>query len=213
MSRCPSKQSINWWAKTHEVQSSEAQSKHLATAKTGSLALQAVQVAEFHPLFSERGVVAGVSIIWRVEKSLKRLDEDDDPWWEGGDMRQSALQTGQLVLLSSKSVVTPSFICCLSQHIWQRACRQGRTVGKTENESPTPQTAHLVANPGLETPLLLVLELQPGKPPLGGRLLVPLLPMLKLSYCIKRKRLIHWTRFYSTLLMYNKLSRRKLNSL
>jgi hypothetical protein len=129
---------------------------------------------------------------------LKRLDEDDDPWWEGGDMRQSALQTGQLVLLSNKSVVTPSFICCLSQHIWQRACRQGRTFGKTENESPTPQTAHLVANPGLETPLLLVLELQPGKPPLGGRLLVPLLPMLKLSYCrIKRKRLIRWTRFFN----------------
>ena len=59
-------------------------------------------------------------------------------------------------------------------------------MGKTENESLTPQTAHLVARPGLETPLLLVLELHPGNPPLGGRLLVPLLLTLKLS-CGKQK--------------------------
>lgn len=188
MSRCPSKHSINWWARTHDVQSNEAQSKHLATASTGSLALQAVQVAEFHPLLSQSGVVAGVSIMWSVdEKSLNRLDEDD-PWWEGGDMRQSALQTGQLVFLSSRSVVMPSFICCLSQHIWHKAWRQGRTLGRTEKESPTPHTAHLVANPGLDTPLLLVLELQPGKPPLGGRLLVPLLPILRLSCCHKENK-------------------------
>ena len=45
-----------------------------------------------------------------------------------------------------------------------------------------PHTAHLVARPGLDTPLLLVLlELQPGMPPLGGRLLVPLLLTLRLS--------------------------------
>ncbi len=121
-------------------------------------------------------------------------------------MRQSALQTGQLVLLSSRSVVMPSFICCLSQHIWQSACKQGRTFGKTEKESPTPQTAHLVANPGLETPLLLVLELQPGKPPLGGRLLVPLLPMLKLSCCHKRgtrKKRLNTQDLFSTLPIHN----------
>lgn len=94
-------------------------------------------------------------------------------------MRHSALQTGQMLLSFD---CNPSLICCLSQHIWQRACKQGNTLGRTEKESPTPQTAHLVANPGLETPLLLVLELQPGNPPLGGRLPLPLLPKLKLSY-------------------------------
>lgn len=81
ISRCPSKQCINWWAKTHDVQRREAQSKHLATAKTGSLALQAVQVAEFHPLLSPTGVDAGASCCMCSvdEKSLKRLlDEDED---------------------------------------------------------------------------------------------------------------------------------------
>ena len=63
------------------MQRSEAQSKHLATARTGSLALQAVQEAEFHPLLSPTGVEAGASCCMCSvdEKSLKRLlDEVDD---------------------------------------------------------------------------------------------------------------------------------------
>ena len=79
-------------------------------------------------------------------------------------------------------MLPPSLNCCLSQQIWQSACRHGNTLGSTEKVSPTPQTAHLVASPGLDTPLLDVLELHPGSPPLGGLLLVPLLPMLDVSY-------------------------------
>jgi len=175
---------MNWWASTHDGHSTEAQSKHLATAKAASLDLQAVQVAEFQPLSESQTPPLVESddsdrCDMDDEKSLNRL-EDVCPL-VGGVSRQSALQTGQHPDLSKRSPSRSFCCCCLSQQGWQRACKQGSTLGKTENESLTPQTAHLVARPGLDTPLLLVLELHPGNPPLGGRLLVPLLLTLKLS--------------------------------
>ena len=169
---------MNWCARTHDGHSSEAQSKHFATARDESFALHAVHVTEFQPLFSISLDWTGASIMCSVdEKSLKSVWPCD-----GGDSRQSALQTGHPLLSRSSVMLPPSLNCCLSQQIWQSACRHGNTLGSTEKVSPTPQTAHLVASPGLDTPLLDVLELHPGSPPLGGLLLVPLLPMLDVSY-------------------------------